>query len=214
MASVDYELETLNYAFDERASQLFAQPELFDQHIIQGHFSCKYTALLYELVSRYYYAGELSWLLPINELREHLGMGEGKLVNFNDLQRFALTPAITEINNHARFSISYQTEVKGRKVIALKFVLQPKAYAFEHVYPDQVAVINDELRSKLQANRELAQLYKYIVTAPTSEREKLFYNLQQLSNATKCPWLTEQVDCPELWVESLLVSSGLAPRAD
>ena len=101
-----------------RDSQIFARLEM---QILHG-FSTKYGMALYEMIAKriglrhVFYAD-----FETDELRDYLGVPNGKLVPFAALRRKAIEPAVAEVNALAPFSCSVEVaETHGRKVTQLR----------------------------------------------------------------------------------------------
>lgn len=62
----------------------------------------------------------------VPRLRELLGVPEGKIKRFADLNRDALKPAITEINQLARFTLTAKANKLGRTVVSVDITWEPK----------------------------------------------------------------------------------------
>lgn len=65
--------------------------------------------------------------LSIDELRKILSVPEGKLARWVDLNRFAIEPAIRQINDNvaaAGFSVSLSTITSGRRITHVRFTLK------------------------------------------------------------------------------------------
>ncbi|TBN46980.1 RepB family plasmid replication initiator protein [Paracoccus sediminis] len=101
-----------------RDSQIFARLEM---QILHG-FATKYGMALYEIIAKriglkhvYYNDFETE------ELRDYLGVPEGRLVSFAALRRKAIEPAVGEVNLLAPFSCRIDvTEKQGRKITKLR----------------------------------------------------------------------------------------------
>ena len=64
--------------------------------------------------------------LSIDELRDRLSVPVGKLKLWGDLYRFAIAPAIKQINDNpaaAGFSVEYETIKRGRAFVAVRFTI-------------------------------------------------------------------------------------------
>ncbi len=76
----------------------------------------------------------------VPQLRELLGVPEGKLPRFANLNRDALKPAIIEVNQLARFTLTAKVNKRGRSVVSVDIAWEPK--------PDPAEVRRELERSK------------------------------------------------------------------
>ena len=87
----------------------------------------KYSILLFQflssLVNLEYRNSEV---LALPNLRSVLSVADGKLSSWNDLNRYALKPAIAEINQLSRFKVEVKLIKDGRHVDAVRLVWQHK----------------------------------------------------------------------------------------
>lgn len=82
----------------------------------------KYSIRLYEIFKSYEFQHYKT--IPIDELKELLCATN--YVNFKDFRNRVLERAIDEINFYTDINVSYDTETKGRKVIAIQFHIKKK----------------------------------------------------------------------------------------
>jgi len=61
--------------------------------------------------------------IPLEELRFMLNVEEDKYPRVNDFKRFVLDIATNEINDNTQYSIRYEAEKSGRKIIAFSFYI-------------------------------------------------------------------------------------------
>ena len=91
------------------------------------HFQSKYSVLLFQyfasLQGLKYKTGEV---FTVQQLRELLGIPKGKITRFADLNRRALQPAISEINQLARFTLTATSKKIGRTVSTIEIQWEPK----------------------------------------------------------------------------------------
>jgi len=98
----------------------------------------KYSILLFQHVaSLVNLEHKVSQIFTIKELRGMLGVPEGKLARFADLNRDALKPAVAEVNQLARFTIKATPIKDGRHVDAVRISWEVK--------PD-IEPVKEELR--------------------------------------------------------------------
>lgn len=101
-----------------RDSQIFARLEM---QILHG-FSTKYGMALYEIIAKRISLKHVFYNdFETDELRDYLGVPDGKLGPFAALRRKAIEPAVAEVNALAPFSCRIDVvETKGRKVTKLR----------------------------------------------------------------------------------------------
>jgi len=91
------------------------------------HFQSKYSVLLFQyfasLQGLKYKTGEV---FTVQQLRELLGVPKGKHVGFGHLNSRALQPAIAEINQLARFTLTATSKKIGRTVSTIEIQWEPK----------------------------------------------------------------------------------------
>ena len=83
--------------------------------------SSKYALCLYEILQK---RGNLDWKwqeeFTIERFRQLLGVDQGKLESFKNLNRWAIQPAVTEVNGLSDFGCSVEPVTKGRKVVGIR----------------------------------------------------------------------------------------------
>lgn len=62
----------------------------------------------------------------VEDLRARLGVPEGKLSRWDMFNRKALTPAVAEVNQLARFAVTATPKKRGRNVVAVELAWEPK----------------------------------------------------------------------------------------
>lgn len=113
----------LTYEFDPRLvailsdSQIFAKLQL---DVIRA-MSSKYALALYELVAK---RARLSFVhsetFPLEQFRALIGVPTGKLDTYSNLLKFAIRPAVDEVNRLADFHVAFEPVKVGRRVDAIK----------------------------------------------------------------------------------------------
>jgi hypothetical protein len=92
-------------------------------HFMIG-LSGKYSVTLYMLLESLANLHQPVIELEIDQLRDNLSVPEGKLKKWYDLNRFAIEPAIKQINNNtvaAGFSVQYEPLGSNRKIERVRF---------------------------------------------------------------------------------------------
>lgn len=85
-------------------------------------FTSKFSFRIYELLKSYAFTTQYTFY--IDELKRKLAAEHYK--NFNDFKRFVLDIATKEINEYTDLEISWETQKKGRKVIAVIFKIKQR----------------------------------------------------------------------------------------
>lgn len=96
-----------------RDSTVFAKLEL---EVLRS-FTSKYAMALYENVARRVRLQHVfTERLELDKFRELLGVEEGKLTTFGNLNQFAIKPALLEVNALADFTVTIIPQTIGRRV--------------------------------------------------------------------------------------------------
>ncbi|MGB1027791.1 MAG: replication initiation protein [Rhodospirillaceae bacterium] len=89
--------------------------------------SSKYSVLLFQHISSLVNLDHVqSKTFNMWEVRELLGVPEGKLMRWNDVNRFALKPAIAEINQTSRLTLTATPNKIGRTVASVTIAWEEK----------------------------------------------------------------------------------------
>lgn len=197
LAELDEKKLLLHYAYPAYCRELFLDPFTLERCLIQAHFTQKYSNLLYEILASVHYANENTLSIEIIDLRSRLQIAENKLTNFNDLDRFLLTPALKEINAHASFAVKFQTQRKGMKVTHVVFEMVNKKNILSNT--DAKQIIPPKRPRLFIDNPDLERAYANLLIAETKERRK-FFELARKHAAKKKELLDEEIfDRPDLW---------------
>ena len=95
-------------------STIFAKLDL----AVMKSFRSKYAFSLYEAIARRIKMKTFMEELNDEDLRELLGVEAGKLTGFGNLNKFALKPALIEVNSISDFNVSIVPKTKGKKVVS------------------------------------------------------------------------------------------------
>ena len=120
----------------------FTQYEL----IYTLQFKCKYSIRLYELIKSFHFDEQfpLTKTFEIDELKKRLSAETYK--EYRDFKRFALAPAVREINNYSDKDIEVIETKRGRKVLNLTFNIYSKP-------SEQTQIIFDNINKELGINK-------------------------------------------------------------
>lgn len=107
--------------------------ELADQGYVKyrlrytAHMKSQYSIQLYSMLRDMLHI-EGGWNMSLDKLREQLGASEKSYLDFRDLRRRVLEPAMREINELSDLNVTYSNITKGRKVTGIHFdaALKPR----------------------------------------------------------------------------------------
>ena len=109
----------LTFSFPYELSGLLKDSSVFaklDLEVMKS-FSSKYAFALYEEVSRRInLSHKMTEELNVQELRDLLGVEDGKLITHYNLKAKALEPALSEVNAITPYQVTIIPRLKGRKV--------------------------------------------------------------------------------------------------
>ena len=145
----------LRFAFPQLLIPILKDPRRFSR--LRVHFllklSGKYAVTLYELLESVANKKDPILTASVDELRQWLKVPEGKLSRYVDFKRFALEPAIKQINNDSSgsgFRVKMQPIKKGRSVDRIRFTL--------HKTNDRIQLENELKDSDLPQSSKLIRL--------------------------------------------------------
>ena len=122
------------YLIDLREN--FTQYELYNILALKG----KYSIRLYEFFKSYSFMREKKF--DINELKKILQAEH--YINYKDFRNRVLEKAVREINQYTDIEVSYTTENKGRKIIALTLYIKKKEPLDKYIsYTNTIERINE-----------------------------------------------------------------------
>lgn len=111
----------LTYSFPAELSGLLKDSSVFaklDLEVMKS-FSSKYAFALYEEISRRInLSHKITEELDIQELRDLLGVEDGKLNTLHNLRTKALEPALNEVNAITPYQVTILPKKKGRKIVS------------------------------------------------------------------------------------------------
>lgn len=135
IAHVELDRDMVPYLFD--LGQKFTQYQLYNILAMKSSFSVR----IYELMKSY--AFQKSKTFEVDELKRLLMVEDVKSYsNFNLFKTYVLDKAQTEINELTDLNIHFETILKGRKVVKVKFKIECKN-AIERLISGKTA--NDRL---------------------------------------------------------------------
>lgn len=110
----------LEYSFDPMLAVLLKDSTIFaklDLEVMRS-FRSKYAFSLYEAVSRRIRMKMFMEELSVEGMRELLGVEDGKLTTYSNLNKFAIQPALEEVNAITPYTVNILPRKKGRKVVS------------------------------------------------------------------------------------------------
>lgn len=113
---------TLRYKLTEELAELLRDSIIFaklDREVMRS-FSSKYAFSLYEAIARRVRMRLFMERFSTQELREVLGVEEGKLTSYKNLNLRAIQPAVAEVNALADFDVGIQPLKVRRKVVGFQ----------------------------------------------------------------------------------------------
>ena len=132
-------LESAEYFEDKGYVELCFSPKLkpyllclkncFTQYRLDKVLSLrsKYAFRLYELCKKNELLGFYEY--DLERLRKILGIGEGELTRWYDVKKYAIEPAIKEINSKTELKVSFRPYKKGRSVAGIRLHVEEKSDA-------------------------------------------------------------------------------------
>lgn len=137
----------LTYDFHRKLVPLLRNSEIYARMEVKvlSAFTSKYALGLYEVIASKINMRRQEDTLDIATLREWLGVEKSKLDRWPDLNRFALKPALDEVNGLSPFSIEAEPIKRGRKVVQVRLSWSKK----EPFSPAEQAAAREVNRSKV-----------------------------------------------------------------
>lgn len=111
----------LEYSFDRKLVELMKNSSIFaklEQRVIY-QFQSKYALALYEAVARRIRMNNCVEEFTINKIRDLLRVPDGKLKRYADLNKYAIQPALLEVNGLADFGVYIEPQKRGKNVISI-----------------------------------------------------------------------------------------------
>lgn len=113
----------LYYRFDSELRRIIQDSRVFGRlrKEVMFAFTSKYALALYEMGEKRRNM-QFRWteIFDVNELRELLGVRQGELTSFGNLNAWCLKPAAQEVNGLADFGVAFRPIRTGRKVTAVQ----------------------------------------------------------------------------------------------
>ncbi len=122
----------LYYRFPNELRRVIKESRVFARLHTDVMFalSSKYGLALYEMIQK---RGNLEHIwyedFPLDRLRALLGVPPGKLTAFKNFRRWALQPALDEVNALSDFGVEAAAVLEGRRVVAVRLAWRRKSEA-------------------------------------------------------------------------------------
>lgn len=112
----------LKYDFHRKLVPLLRDSEVYARMEVKvlSAFTSKYALGLYEVLASKVNMRRQSEIVDVDSLRQWLGVEQGKLNRWPDFNRFALKPAVKEVNGLSPFSVEADPIKRGRKVVQVR----------------------------------------------------------------------------------------------
>ena len=108
------------YKLTEELADLLKDSTIFaklDLEVMRS-FRSKYAFSLYEAVARRVRMKRFTETFSVDELRNILGVEEYKLGDYSNLNKYAIQPAVTEVNAITPYTVTILPQKQGRKVVS------------------------------------------------------------------------------------------------
>lgn len=128
-----------------------------------------YAKRIYELLNQWKTYGK-PWVITLDDFKEMLFIDKNKYKRFNSFRSIVLDRAKDQINQKSDIKFEFETVLKGRKVIGLKFLIKarnPKKERKESVIPSLPKCIDYELLESLKEDIPLMQEREAILLVNT-----------------------------------------------
>lgn len=165
MDTEDREDGILVYDFHPKLIELLRDSELYArmQMKVIASFNSKYALSLYEIIAaRIELRHKSSETIDIDTLRQWLGIEIGKLKTWSNIKKFALQPALDEVNGLSPFSVEAEPIKRGRKVVEVRLSWAKK----EPFSPSEQAAAREVNRAKVGRKARLTGTAETIAPAP------------------------------------------------
>lgn len=169
LGATDMDLEDredgiLIYDFPPKLIELLRDSELYArmQMKVIASFSSKYALSFYEIISARINLRKSSEIVDIETLRQWLGVEMGKLKTWSNFLKFALVPAIKEVNALSPFAVDFEPIKRGRKIAEVKISWEKK----QPFSPEEQASAREVNRTKFGRKARLSGTVENITPAP------------------------------------------------
>lgn len=118
----------IEYTFSPSMEPYLLDLKEFTRYHLSNILSLKssYSIRLYELSKQHQNKKIKTFSLELEELRKKIGATQKSYDAFGSFKQKILTPALQEIKNTTDIVVTYEEIKRGRKVVAIKFLIEPK----------------------------------------------------------------------------------------
>ena len=165
----------LVYDFHPKLIELLRDSELYArmQMKVIAAFSSKYALSLYEIVAaRIEMKHKSSETVDVETLRMWLGVEIGKLGTWSNLRKFAIEPAVKEVNALSPFEVAIEPVRRGRKVVEVHLSWAKK----EPLSPSEQAAAREVNRSKIGRKARLSGTVEQVSVELTPDQIQKGYD--------------------------------------
>ena len=155
---------TLRYSWPKALIKILRNPAQYGKLDLKtvSAFTSKYALRLYELAAQRVELHKQVEEIPLDHFRELLGVPADKLATWSDLRRYAIEPAMAEVNGLSAFTVNIEPVKVGRAVTRVRMSWAKKA-AFSAAERNAVAEVN---RAKVGRKARLSGSVETVVDAP------------------------------------------------
>lgn len=167
LAGVSIEAGTVSYSYSPQIKKVISSLDIYGRInlFVQAKFKSTYSLALYENCIRFKNIKQ-TCLFELAVFRSLMGVEKNKYLNFKELNRNVILPAVQEINQKSDICLEVDYKKIGRSVVGLKFYIAdndsylPKLKRKEKKLSDAATTIKKVLLSTFKLNETDAQ---YIV---------------------------------------------------
>lgn len=111
----------LEYSFDTKLVELLRNSSIFAKLELRViyQFTSKYALALYEAIGRRIRMDSCVEEFTVDELRDLLRVPDSKLARFADLNKYAIQPALLEVNGLADFEVHIKPRKRGKSIVGI-----------------------------------------------------------------------------------------------
>lgn len=171
MGDSDREDGVLKYDFHRKLVPLLRNSEVYARMEVKvlSAFTSKYALNLYEVISARINLRKSEEVLDVDGLRVWLGVEAGKLDTWSNLRKFAVEPALKEVNGLSPYVVTIEPITQGRKVIQVRVSWSKK----EPFSPSEQAAAREVNRVKVGRKSRLSGTAEELIeTSPITLSER------------------------------------------
>lgn len=164
----------LKYDFHRKLVPLLRRSEIYArmETKVLSSFSSKYGLALYEALALRINLRRTVEEIDLTTLRHWLGVETGKLERYPDLNRFAIQPAVNEVNALSPYSVTIEPIKRGKKVESVRVTWAKK----EPFSPAEQAAAREVNRAKVGRVARIAGKVETVVRPLTVEEIQKGYD--------------------------------------